>query len=75
MDFERRYRALADRDEGLAGSFVAAVSSTGIYCRPGCPARLPKRENVRFYETAAEARAAGFRACKSCRPDAWAEAA
>jgi methylphosphotriester-DNA--protein-cysteine methyltransferase len=75
MDFERRYRAMADRDEELAGSFVTGVTSTGIYCRPGCPARLPKRENVRFYETPADARAAGFRACKRCQPDGWARAA
>jgi methylphosphotriester-DNA--protein-cysteine methyltransferase len=73
MDFERRYRAMADRDKGFAGRFVAGVTSTGVYCRPGCAARLPKRENVRFYETPVEARAAGFRACKRCRPDVWAE--
>jgi methylphosphotriester-DNA--protein-cysteine methyltransferase len=75
MEFEHRYRAMENRDEGLAGRFVAGVSSTGIYCRPGCPARLPKRENVRFYESPAEAKAAGFRACKRCAPDAWARAA
>src|SRR5204863_2064997 len=44
--------------------------STGIYCKPSCPARTPKRANVRFYPTAAGAQAAGFRACKRCRPDA-----
>jgi methylphosphotriester-DNA--protein-cysteine methyltransferase len=75
MDFERRYRAMADRNQGLAGQFVAGVTSTGIYCRPGCPARLPKRENVHFYETPSAAREASFRACKRCSPDAWNEAA
>jgi methylphosphotriester-DNA--protein-cysteine methyltransferase len=75
MEFEHRYRAMENRDESLAGRFVAGVTSTGIYCRPGCPARLPRRENVRFYESPAEAKAAGFRACKRCGPDAWAQAA
>ncbi len=58
MEFEQRYRAMETRDEGLVGEFFAAVTSTGIYCRPGCPARTPKRENVRFYLAAAAARAA-----------------
>jgi AraC family transcriptional regulator of adaptative response/methylated-DNA-[protein]-cysteine methyltransferase len=49
---------------------VAGVTTTGIYCRPGCPARLPRRENVRFFTNAAEAERAGFRLCKRCRPDA-----
>ena len=69
MDFEERYRAMETRDESYAGQFFVGVTSTGIYCRPGCPARTPKRENIRFYLTAAEARSDGFRACLRCRPD------
>ena len=48
MDFDQRYRAMESRDESFAGDFLAAVTTTGIYCRPGCLARTPKRENVRF---------------------------
>ena len=66
--FEERYAAMEQRDGSRRGEFVAAVTSTGIYCAPGCPARTPKRENVRFYSRAASARRAGFRACKRCRP-------
>jgi AraC family transcriptional regulator of adaptative response / DNA-3-methyladenine glycosylase II len=69
MDFGERYRAMEMRDESYAGQFFAGVTSTGIYCRPGCPARTPKRENIRFYLTAAGARSDGFRACLRCRPD------
>ena len=69
MDFEQRYRVMETRDDRYAGEFFAAVSSTGIYCRPGCPARMPKRENVSFYPTAAAARSNGFRACLRCHPD------
>jgi methylphosphotriester-DNA--protein-cysteine methyltransferase len=69
MQFEQRYRAMEKRDESQVGQFFAAVTSTGIYCRPGCPARMPKRENVRFYLTAEAARSDGFRACLRCRPD------
>ncbi len=61
--------AFSTRDRTLEGAFVGAVKSTGIYCKPGCPARMPKRENVTFYNTGAEARAAGYRACLRCRPD------
>ncbi len=68
--FEHRYRSLAAKDPRFDGWFCVAVTSTGVYCRPSCPARVPKRENVRFYETAAAAQLAGFRACKRCRPDA-----
>ncbi len=68
--FEHRYRSLAAKDPRFDGWFLVAVTSTGIYCRPSCPARVPKRENVRFYPTAAAAQLAGFRACKRCRPDA-----
>jgi AraC family transcriptional regulator of adaptative response / DNA-3-methyladenine glycosylase II len=67
---EHRYRAVRSRDARFDGWFVTAVTSTGIYCRPSCPATTPKRANVRFYPTAAAAQQAGFRACKRCRPDA-----
>jgi AraC family transcriptional regulator of adaptative response / DNA-3-methyladenine glycosylase II len=70
LDFERCYRVLRSRDARFDGWFVVAVSSTGIYCRPSCPAIVPKRENVRFLRSAAAAQRAGFRACKRCRPDA-----
>ena len=69
-DFEHRYRAVRGRDVRFDGWFYVAVTSTGIYCRPSCPAATPKRSNVRFYLTAAAAQYAGFRACKRCRPDA-----
>jgi AraC family transcriptional regulator of adaptative response / DNA-3-methyladenine glycosylase II len=69
-DFERCYQAAQSRDPRFDGWFFAAVTSTGIYCRPSCPAMTPKREHVRFYPSAAAAQQAGFRACKRCRPDA-----
>jgi AraC family transcriptional regulator of adaptative response / DNA-3-methyladenine glycosylase II len=69
-DFEGCYRAVLSRDARFDGWFFTAVTSTGIYCRPSCPALTPKRQNVRFYSTAAAAQLAGFRACKRCRPDA-----
>ena len=64
------YRALSSRDSRFDGWFFVAVLTTGIYCRPSCPAMTPKRANVRFMPTAAAAQEAGFRACKRCRPDA-----
>ncbi|HEY3008178.1 MAG TPA: AlkA N-terminal domain-containing protein [Micromonosporaceae bacterium] len=70
LDFERCYRAVDSRDPRFDGWFYTAVTSTGIYCRPSCPAVTPKRENVRFYSSAAAAQRAGFRACRRCRPDA-----
>src|SRR5689334_2919500 len=70
LDFERCYRAVDSRDQRFDGWFFTAVTSTGIYCRPSCPAITPKRENVRFYPSAAAAQRSGFRACKRCRPDA-----
>jgi AraC family transcriptional regulator, regulatory protein of adaptative response / DNA-3-methyladenine glycosylase II len=70
LDFERCYRAVDSRDLRFDGWFVTAVTSTGIYCRPSCPATTPKRGNVRFYPSAAAAQRAGFRACRRCRPDA-----
>lgn len=69
VDDEQRWEALTTRDGQAAGAFVYAVRSTGIYCRPGCPARLPKRSNVAFYISGEQARAAGFRPCKRCQPD------
>src|SRR5215218_6232844 len=69
-DFDHRYRAVRGRDVRFDGWFYVAVTSTGIYCRPSCPAATPKRSNIRFYPTAAAAQYAGFRACKRCRPDA-----
>lgn len=68
--FTERYRAIDARDVRFDGQFFTAVSSTGIYCRPSCPARTPKPENVTFYPTSAAAQTAGFRACKRCFPDA-----
>ncbi|TXN26738.1 Ada metal-binding domain-containing protein, partial [Methylobacterium sp. WL19] len=64
-----RWAALASRDGTADGRFVYAVRTTGIYCRPSCAARAPRPENVSFHATCAEAEAAGFRACKRCRPD------
>jgi AraC family transcriptional regulator, regulatory protein of adaptative response / DNA-3-methyladenine glycosylase II len=64
------YRAISSRDRRFEGRFVVAVTSTGVYCRPGCPAPIPKRENTRFYVSPSAAQAAGFRACLRCRPDA-----
>ena len=69
-DLETCYRAIQSRDARFDGWFFVAVATTGIYCRPSCPAAAPKRENVRIYPTAAAAQAAGFRACLRCRPDA-----
>jgi AraC family transcriptional regulator of adaptative response/methylated-DNA-[protein]-cysteine methyltransferase len=66
---EAKWAAVLARDASFAGQFYLAVTTTGIYCRPGCPARMPNRANVRFYDTRAEAEAAGFRPCKRCRPD------
>ena len=64
------WRAVAERDARFDGQFVFAVETTRIYCRPSCPSRRPKRENVRFYSAAADAERAGFRACKRCEPAA-----
>ena len=69
-DFERCYRAVSSRDARFDGWFFTGVHSTGIYCRPSCPAITPKRANVSFFPTAAAAQLAGLRACKRCRPDA-----
>jgi len=70
LDHETCYRAVSSRDPRFDGWFVTAVTTTGIYCRPSCPAMTPKRRNVTFHRTAAAAQLAGFRACRRCRPDA-----
>ena len=64
-----RWRIALEKDRRFDGVFVTGVHSTGIYCRPSCPARAPKRENVRFYATCEAAEAVGLRACKRCAPD------
>lgn len=68
--FAQRYRAMSSRDCRFDGQFITGVHSTGIYCRPSCPAATPKPQNVAFYLTAAAAHEAGLRACKRCLPDA-----
>ena len=68
--FAERYRAMSSRDARFDGQFITGVHSTGIYCRPSCPAVTPKPGNVSFYLTAAAAHDAGLRACKRCLPDA-----
>ncbi|WP_369960381.1 AlkA N-terminal domain-containing protein [Leifsonia sp. EB34] len=68
--FAQRYRAMSARDARFDGQFITGVHSTGIYCRPSCPAVTPKADNVTFYLTAAAAHEAGLRACKRCLPDA-----
>lgn len=70
MDDDSRYEAVRSRDARFDGEFFFAVQTTGIYCRPSCPAVTPKRRNVRFFATAAAAQGSGFRACRRCRPDA-----
>ncbi|WP_104118263.1 AlkA N-terminal domain-containing protein [Arthrobacter sp. B1805] len=70
MDFWQQYRAIDARDVRFDGQFVTAVSTTGIYCRPSCPARTPKPTNVTFFRTSAAAHEAGYRACKRCLPEA-----
>ncbi|MBT2382370.1 DNA-3-methyladenine glycosylase 2 family protein [Streptomyces sp. ISL-11] len=67
---DARYDAVRSRDARFDGHFFFAVVTTGIYCRPSCPAVTPKRPNVRFFPSAAAAQGAGFRACRRCRPDA-----
>ncbi len=70
LDFDVCYRALCSRDARFDGRFFTAVTTTGIYCRPICPARTPRADHVIFYRCAAAAEAAGFRACRRCRPEA-----
>ena len=70
LDTDSCYRAVAGRDARFDGWFFTAVRTTGIYCRPSCPARTPLARNVSFFTTAAAAQGAGYRACRRCRPDA-----
>src|SRR4051812_50127714 len=70
LDQDVCYRAVKGRDRRFDGVFYTAVRTTGIYCRPSCPAITPKRGNVSFHRSAAAAQAAGYRACKRCLPDA-----
>src|SRR5438034_3936177 len=65
-----RWNAVVDHDREADGLFVYAVRATGIYCRPSCPSRRPRRDRVAFFETSTAARTAGFRACLRCNPDA-----
>ena len=69
IDRDSAFAAFDARDRSQDGRFVGAVKTTGIYCKPSCPARRPLRKNVEFFATAAEARGAGYRACKRCLPD------
>lgn len=70
LDQEHCYRAVASRDARFDGHFITAVRTTGIYCRPSCPATTPKRSNVEFLATAGAAQQRGYRACRRCMPDA-----
>ena len=69
IDAEKAWSAVTRRDRSFDGRFVTGVLTTGIYCRPSCAARHPARGNVRFFASGTEARAAGLRPCKRCRPD------
>jgi AraC family transcriptional regulator, regulatory protein of adaptative response / methylated-DNA-[protein]-cysteine methyltransferase len=66
----RRWQAVLERDSALDGAFVFGVSSTGVFCRPSCPAKRPRRENVTFYNDPLQAEQQGYRACLRCRPKA-----
>lgn len=70
MTEDSRYEAVCSRDARFDGAFFFAVSTTGIYCRPSCPATTPRRRNVTFFPTSAAAQGSGYRACRRCRPDA-----
>src|SRR5437899_11450999 len=67
---DARWQSVLARDGASDGKFVFAVSSTGVYCRPSCPSKRPRREHVTFYRLPTEAESAGFRACLRCRPKA-----
>src|SRR4051794_2281936 len=69
LDADTAWAAFMRRDRSWDGRMIGAVKTTGIYCKPSCPARRPKRENVEFFATGDEARAAGYRACLRCKPD------
>jgi len=68
-DDDARWEAVCRRNRAADGVFLYSVRTTGVYCHPSCAARLPRRENVGFHETRADAERAGFRPCKRCRPD------
>src|SRR5579884_3037920 len=70
LDNDQCWQAVITRDKGRDGSFFFGVTTTGVYCRPSCPARRPLRGNVRFYETPAEAEVDGLRPCRRCHPTA-----
>lgn len=67
--FEQRWNALVARDANARDAFIYAVKTTGVYCRPLCGSRPPRQENVAFFDTTQDAEAAGFRACKHCKPN------
>src|SRR5436305_11368589 len=69
LDAETAWAAFMRRDRTWDGRILGAVKTTGVYCKPSCPARRPKRENVLFFTSSEDARAAGFRACMRCKPD------
>ena len=69
LDHDACYRAVSTRDARFDGRLFIGVKTTGIYCRPICPARTPKPQNMTFYPTAAAAQEAGFRPCLRCRPE------
>lgn len=69
LDETKHWSAIVNRDAALDGTFVYAVKTTGVYCRPSCSSRRPNRSNVEFFEDGAHAEASGYRACKKCRPD------
>jgi AraC family transcriptional regulator of adaptative response/methylated-DNA-[protein]-cysteine methyltransferase len=75
LNAEQCWQAVVNHDARLDGTFFYSVKTTGVYCRPGCASRQPRPENVAFYETAAQAEAAGFRPCKRCRPNEGSAAA
>src|SRR5512145_66627 len=68
MDINQLWQAVQVRDSAFDGQFVYAVRSTGVYCKPSCPSRRPRREQVAFFDNADSAEQAGFRACKRCNP-------
>jgi AraC family transcriptional regulator of adaptative response/methylated-DNA-[protein]-cysteine methyltransferase len=68
MTMEKKWQAVQGRDAGADGKFFYAVRTTGVYCRPSCPSRRPRRESVEFFTTAHAAERAGYRACRRCRP-------
>jgi AraC family transcriptional regulator of adaptative response/methylated-DNA-[protein]-cysteine methyltransferase len=68
-DDDDRWDAVVHRDPSADGAFYYSVLTTGVYCRPSCPSRLARRENVAFHTTCEEAEKAGFRPCKRCRPN------